>query len=407
MIETYKRSNQHVFKNKRINIRQMEDMMRLGKAIGKTIFFYGGAGLGKSQKMAQIARKMFPNSQRPLCDVRLSDKEPQDIAGIQIPIEMEDGTVRTVFAVPDFWPTDPNWEGIVFLDELPNAGPATQQSAYQVVLDHIAGSHKFPVGAVYAGAGNRDTDNGATNAILGPLVNRMIMCEVDYDLDVWIEDFAIPFRVHPIVIGFLKQFQHHFYTGDVENRSTDVFASPRQWETVSRILYERQKDLIDDYIAEISIQGSVGEGLDTEVFGYFIRADKLPSVESIMDGTTKVHHIDNADMDLIYVLSQMCLRKLEDEVVKDKEISDEKFVERAGNFLTFMNNNYGKTNRDIIVAMVTGMFRQQGDNEALVRMNPRRKSLGPLLRKSSPTMMTIVMEYMERYGDVMEVFEKG
>lgn len=405
MIQTYERTNQHIFKNKRINIRQMEDMMRLGAAIGKTVFFYGGAGLGKSQKMEQIAREMFPNTKNPLCDVRLSDKEPSDIAGIQIPIEMADGTVRTVYAVPDFWPTDPNWEGIVFLDELPNAGPSTQQSSYQVILDHVAGSHKFPKGSVFAGAGNRDTDNGATNAILGPLVNRMMMCEVDYDLDVWIEDFAVPFRVHPIVIGFLKQFRHHFYTGDVTNRSTDVFATPRQWETVSRILYERDKGTIDDYIAEVAIQGSVGEGLDTEVFGYYIRAEKLPATEDILDGTTKKHHIANEDMDLIYVLSQSALRVLEEDVMNDKEMTDAEFITRTGNFLTFMYENYGKTNRDVIMAMVTGMFRKQGNNEALVQLNPRRSRLGPMLRKSSPTMTKLIMEYMDRYSDVMEIFE--
>ncbi|QYC52613.1 ribosomal protein uS19 [Salmonella phage SSBI34] len=404
-VKTYERVSQSVFK-KRINIRQMRDMMLLGKMIGKTVFFYGGAGLGKSQKMRQIADELFPHRiGNNLVDVRLSDKEPQDIAGIQIPIELPDGTARTVYAVPDFWPTDPDWEGIIFLDELPNAGPATQQSSYQVVLDHIAGSHVFPKGAIYAGAGNRDSDNGNTHEILGPLVNRMMMCEIDYDLDIWIEDFAIPFRIHPMVIGFLKNFPHHFYTGDVENRSTIVFASPRQWETVSKILFCLDDKLISTEIAEVAICGSVGEGLDTELLAYYKRAKTLPDLEDIFSGKTTKHKIPHEDMDLVYVLSQISIRKIEDEIMNNA-MTDEEVIDRVGNFLTFMYENYGKENRDTVMAMITSLFRAPTGQTPVLQMNPRRSKMGPLLRKRTPTMMKVVMDYMTRYGSIMADFEK-
>jgi len=410
MQQTYTRTNQTMFK-KRITVRQMEKIVRLGAKIGKTTFFFGGAGLGKSQKMQQIADSMFPeNKGNNLCDVRLSDKEPQDIAGIPVPIsyfdEVQDKEVtRTVYACPSFWPTDPEWKGIVFLDELPNAMLATQHSAYQVILDHVAGDFRFPEGCVFVGAGNRDTDGAGTTEMPGPLVNRMIITEVDYNLDVWIEDYAIPAKLHPHVIGFLKQFPEHFYTGDVTNRSTAVFASPRQWKTVSDVLYEYEKDA-DDYITEIAIAGSVGEGLETAVMAYHLRASELPDIEDIFSGKVTEHELSREKNDLVYVLSQTCLRKLEEEVMDDK-ISDEKFIERAGNFLNFMYKNHYKHNKDTLIALMIGLFRAPSSGgEAVLLMNPKRQRMIPAIRKECAAVMQLVMEYQQRYGSIMSDFNK-
>lgn len=402
---TYKRTNQNMFK-KRISIRQMESIVRLGSNIGKTTFFYGGAGLGKSEKVLQIANNMFPHRiGNNLCDVRLSDKEPQDIAGIPIPIELNDGSVRTVYAVPEFWPTDPDWEGIVFLDELPNAMLGTQHSAYQVILDHMAGNFKFPKGCVFVGAGNRSTDNAGTTEMPGPLINRMILCEVEYNLDVWIEDYAAPFRLHPHILGFLKQFPEHFYTGDVTNRPENgVFASPRQWKTVSDILFELDKKSIDEFTAEIAIAGTVGEGLETQVLAYHIRAAELPPVDKIFSGEVEKHELSREKNDLVYVLSQTCMRKLEEEVM-DNSISDAKFIERASNFMTFMTNNYYQYNKDTLIALMISLFRAPAGEQSVLTKNPKREKMIPAFRKGAPAVMELVLEYQSRYGTIMTDFE--
>lgn len=406
------RKDQSIF-TKRINVRQMEDIVRLGAAIGKTVFFFGGAGLGKSQKMQQTADALYPKNSdgRNLCDVRLSDKEPQDIAGIPIPMTVIDPVtnkevVRTMYAVPEFWPTDPNWKGIIFLDELPNAGLSTQHSSYQVLLDHIAGTFAFPAGCVYVGAGNRDTDGAGTTEMPGPLVNRMIITEVEYDLDVWIEDFAVPYRLHPHVIGFLKQFPDYFYTGDVEDRKNMVFASPRQWETVSRILDQYDRKVISDYITEVAIAGAVGEGLDALVMAYHVRASKLPSLEDIFSGAILKHPrpLSPDEVDLVYVLSQTCMRKIEDEVMSSR-YSDDELIKRIGNFLTFMYDNHGRTSKDMVMALMTSLFRAPGGKDPILNANPKRGRLMPLLRKNVPTVMTIVLDYQKRYGTIMEDFQ--
>jgi len=406
----YKRTSQHVFQ-KRITIRDMDYFVALGARLNKTVFFYGGAGLGKSQKMQQIADNMFPHRKgNNLCDVRLSDKEPQDIAGIPVPvtyIDKETGkeVTRTVYACPSFWPTDPNWEGIIFLDELPNAMLGTQHSAYQVILDHVAGDHRFPKGCVFVGAGNRDTDNAGTTEMPGPLVNRMIMVEVDYDLDVWIEDYAIPFRLHPNIIGFLKQFPEHFYTGDVENRSTAVFASPRQWATVSGTLYDYDKYRPSDYLTEVAIAGTVGEGLDTEVMAYHARASELPKIEDVFSGKVTKHNLPREKNDLVYVLAQTGLAKLEDEIMDDK-LATPLVVDRACNFMNFMTDNYYQNNKDTLIALMIGLFRSHKvEEKPLMLRNPKREKVIPTVRAKCASVMQLVMEYQNRYGKELEAFQ--
>lgn len=394
---------------KAINVRQMEQAVVLGKMLKKTVFFFGGAGLGKSQKMLQIANKLFPHRVgNNLCDVRLSDKEPTDIAGIPLPIEGSDGKVRTVYAVPEFWPTDPDWEGIVFLDELPNAGLSTQHSSYQVVLDHVAGSHKFPKGCVFVAAGNRDTDNAGTTEMPGPLVNRMMVYEVDYDLDIWVEDYAVPFRVHPNIIGLLKQNPDLFYTGDVTDRQGPVFASPRQWSDVSAVLYAYEKGIIrdstgavDDYFTECSIQGLVGAGVDSMVMSYHIRAQKLPPIEDVFSGAVTVHKLERSDIDLLYVLTQTGLNKISDEIMMESKYSDEELVKRIGNFLNFVYTNHGADHKDTIMALIINLFTATSGKTAILSTNPRRDRLALKVRKEAVTVMAVINEYLNRYSDLL------
>lgn len=397
------RIDQSMFR-KRLTVRDLYEAINLGRILNKTTFFYGGAGLGKSEAVAQVADRMFPHRiGNNLCDVRLSDKEPQDIPGIPIPVEVEPGQYRTLYATPDFWPTDPNWEGIVFLDELPNAIQSTQHGAYQVVLDHIAGQFKFPKGCVFVGAGNRDTDNGATTELLGPLVNRMIVYEVDYDLDVWIEDYAVLNDIEPELIGFLKNNPDFFYTGDVVDRTTAVFASPRQWTTVSGILKQFKKKALSEYLTECSIAGSVGEGLDDLVMAYYIRASKLPQLEDIFTGATKDFKLERHEVDLLYVLTQSSMRQIKSDIMSS-QYSDDELLDRLSNFLNFMERNFTRDNSDTVMALTISLFSAPAGKEPVLQMNPKRDRLGPKLRRTAPSIMSLVMKYHEEYGQGMACF---
>src|SRR5699024_2579553 len=99
------------------------------KKANKALRMFGGAGLGKSQVMKQVANEMFGERDDNLVDFRLADKDPTDVVGVQIPVTDDNGKTRTVYALPDFWPEDPDWEGIIFLDELLHADNYLQKVA--------------------------------------------------------------------------------------------------------------------------------------------------------------------------------------------------------------------------------------------------------------------------------------
>lgn len=393
-------SSQNIF-DLRINVRQIEDIIKFGFRRKRSIFLYGGAGVGKSQKIAQIADMLFPtNTGRNLVDVRLSDKEPQDVTGIPVPVTMPDGKVVTVYATPSFWPDDPNWVGIVFLDELTNAPAACQQAAYQIILDGKIGEYTFPVGALRVGAGNREGDGGATNTLLSPLANRMCLVEVDYDLDIWIEDFAVPNDVHPSIIGFLKQSPDMFYTGDKDDLEPGTsFATPRSWVGGSDALYDYDLGLMSQFMTHVAVQGMVGNGMDSLVLDYHTRTRKLPKVEGVLDGSIQKHHLENHEVDLLYVLSQTCLSQLRKDALS--QMDDQQVLDRVHNFLTFMHDNYGKTNMDIIVAMTVNIFRGTGTTKSILTQNDKREKMIPRLLRHSNKVGEIVKNYTKQYGDLM------
>lgn len=395
--------------NHTISVRQMLDMVQMAQRLNSGVFFYGGAGVGKSQKMQQIADILFPNNiGNNLVDIRFSDKEPTDLAGVQVPVDVVingEAQVRTVYAVPDFWPTDPDWEGIIFLDELTNADEASQHVGYQAMEDRKIGSIKFPKGAIVVGAGNREGDGGAVNNLLLPLANRMIICELRYDLDVWIEDYAIPNDVNPTMIGFLKNHPDKFYTGDqIDESSGTSYCTPRSNVKGGKILTEFQTGVINEVIASIGLQGVLGNGMDSEVLAYNQRTKSLPTLSEVLDGSLKDHSIARSEVDLLYVLSQSALSQLRKEALDDVYTDDE-LVERVGNFLTFMFHNYAAEQMDIITAVTINLFKKATVYPAVLEANHKRGKLKPKLLASSDTLVDILDTYQERYGDLMSESE--
>lgn len=397
--------SQHVLKE-RINLRELRDVISFGYRHDTPIFILGGAGVGKSAIIQQIADVMFPKFKgKNVVDFRLSDKAPQDATGIAIPIERADGTVRTVFATPDWWPTDPDWEGFIFLDELTNAEPALQQIGYQIMLDRQFIGYKFPKKALPIGAGNREGDGGSTHTLLSPLVNRMILVEVDYDYTVWNEDYAEPKGLHPALLGFLKQFPQKLYTGDADGlEAGKPYASPRAYDKVSNALFDLDKKLISSRITAILIQGSVGEGLETEILNYHTRVTKLPDMEKVFKGEIARHSLQTHEVDLIYVFGVASLWQLRKDVEEDK-YSDQEIMQRTANWISFMFESFKAQNVDLVIGFVTQIIQKVGDKPAILTCNEKRNSrikMIPNTLKNSPALAALVTTYMADHMALLE-----
>src|SRR3990167_5716507 len=119
------------------------------------VMLWGPPGVGKSQMVAQVARKYSV----PVIDIRLSQMEPTDLRGIPFRV----GYV-VEWAIPAMLPDAQRHgaEGILFLDEITSAAPTVSAAAYQLILDRRLGAYTVPEGWAIFAAGNRQGDRGVT-----------------------------------------------------------------------------------------------------------------------------------------------------------------------------------------------------------------------------------------------------
>ena len=198
--------------------------------------FTGDAGLGKSaisQLFVHLMRtEGFPdmgiekNPDYGFIDLRIAYMEAPDMIGFP---EAVDG--RTVHNLPEFWPTDPNWQGLILLEE-PNRGTTgVMNCLMQVLTDRVIHKYKLPEGAILASCINPDTAEYDVNAMDAALRNRFEEYEIEYD--------PISFMDHMEKKDWNPSVQMFISSGTWIFRSTDQVAdggkyiSPRTWSKVN------------------------------------------------------------------------------------------------------------------------------------------------------------------------------
>ncbi len=262
--------------------------------------FRGGAGLGKSQGVKQCCDEDGVE----MVDIRLNLLNPVDVRGFPV-VDHKSGVVRWVPAsfFANKGPTR------FFFDELPNAPVATQQAAYQLVLDKMIGElkldltpmttktgHVRPTHTVLA-AGNRTIDQAFINAMPAPLRNRMVLIDVEPHFEDW-RNWAYDAGIDARVINFLTFTSRHkqkmgnedlgddgaahglLYWFDTKKHGDGAFPTPRSWEFVSRYIIANPKLVHDTEILAGMVSGSVA----TKFVAFTKIADKLPNAEEVLKG---------------------------------------------------------------------------------------------------------------------------
>ena len=207
-------------------------------------------------------------------------------------------------------------EAIVAFEELNSAPLATQQAAYQFILDRRVGEYEVPDGVQLIAMGNLQTDKGLTYSQPLPLANRFIHVEMKMVFGEW-QEWALESLVHPLVVGYLsnnKAALHDFKPGSASRG----FQTPRSWEFVSNILHVMDKENAPEVkptIVTANICGAIGDGEGVKFANFLKIHDKLPSIESIMIGQTKTlarEHKENVAVAFSLVTSLCYQLRLED-----------------------------------------------------------------------------------------------
>lgn len=238
---------------------ELENNVKAAYDANVPLMVWGAPGIGKSQVIRKAAEdrskeegRQFvdwnaaPEAQRReletsvsnkekfiYCDIRLSQYDPSDFA---LPWA-KDGAMVWVPSGVLLAFSRPETKGLLFLDELPQAMPAVQNAAYQIILDRGYKDVCFPDIRVVA-AGNRSMDGGSQFAFPPALANRLAHIELETpDGKAWATKWATKNGIHELVIAFIMHDPSQIYeqSGKIENRRF-AHATPRSWESASKLL---------------------------------------------------------------------------------------------------------------------------------------------------------------------------
>lgn len=277
----------------------MTTKVRLDKAVpliervlkkGLVPMIHGSPAIGKSDIVRQIAAKFGLL----VIDVRLSTYDPADMNGL--PNFTMKGTRNIAEYVPfDIFPTEgmevpEGYNGwLVFLDELPSAGPSLQAAAFKLILDRMVGQTPLHRKVAMVAAGNMEDDGAIVNPLPTPLQSRMINFAVYTDLECFMK-YALPKGLDYRIAAFLEfkpEFVHHFKP----DHDDLTFSAPRTWMFLDKLI---RGEAIDDGNDLPLVAGCVSTSVGIEFMSFCKIFNEVPKLADII-ANPKTARCPNAD----------------------------------------------------------------------------------------------------------------
>jgi MoxR-like ATPase len=214
---------------------------------------HGRPGVGKTEIVATLADRIGAR----LHDLRLTTIEPADLRGLPY---YDHEALRTRWYRPEDLPESAE-PAILFLDELTAAPPTLQPTVYGLLQERRVGRHLLPPSVMVIAAGN-DVEDGAIAYEMGTaLSDRLIHLQIVATAPDWLENFALPRRLHPAVTAFIRTRPDLLETTEASLRDgRTIAATPRSWERVSRIM----RAIPERRLRATLIAGTVGEAVAAE-----------------------------------------------------------------------------------------------------------------------------------------------
>tara|TARA_Y100001973_G_C5194304_1_gene333127 strand:- start:1102 stop:2112 length:1011 start_codon:yes stop_codon:yes gene_type:complete len=270
---------------------------------GYPAMIWGGPGIGKSEIPTQVAAELNMN----LLDFRANLFDPVDVRGIPYLVKKESGQRYTSWAVPDVFPIAERDgdRGILLIDELPTAPPATQNAFLQLLLNRRIADYQLPAGWAIVAAGNRITDGAAVYQMSTPVKNRLAHYELEPVLKDW-TDWAHKNNIDTDVIAFLNYRSNLLYNFSVDE---NAFPTPRAWSLVSKRIAKNT----DPERLFYGVASLVGDGPAGEFVAFKQIADKLPNVDELLADPSKYKRDD--DPAILYALSTAVASRAEEKLM--------------------------------------------------------------------------------------------
>lgn len=244
--------------------------------INRPAFMWGPPGIGKTETVYALGKMLNV----PVIVWIAAQTDAVDIKGIPGKIIDHNGVARTEWAAPKDLPfLDPDWEGILFFDELPNATPLVQNSIQQCIHERRVGEHRLSDKARVFAAGNRQSDRAGAGRLSTAIASRFVQLEIATDMEEW-STWAVKKGVNHLTVNFIRKVRpellHKFDGNDT------AFPCPRTWEFCAEITDKVGKGEVASEIARALYYGAVGEAAGIEYAAYIEETQHLPDLDEVM-----------------------------------------------------------------------------------------------------------------------------
>lgn len=208
-----------------------EEIIRGSIESNVPVFLHGPSSEGKSARVKQIDEDCVI--------IYLRNATPDSLNGKSVynseTNEMIDIKPTWLKKLESKCEAEPNKLHILFFDEITNALPSIQGSAFNIVLDReVNGIWKLPENVRIVAAGNEMSDSLAANKLAEPLFNRFAHVYINTTCESWLK-WASENNIHPAIYSYIAykkgEVLRSKYDGEKPN------ADPRKWEMASKMLY--------------------------------------------------------------------------------------------------------------------------------------------------------------------------
>jgi MoxR-like ATPase len=247
----------------------------LSDILGHTLrpcWIWGPPGCGKSDLGRQAAAA---------CDISYQDFRPllHDPSDLKFP--MVDIGAKTIEWVNSVFPKDPEWAGIIALEEVGLCPPLMQGALYQLALERQIGEYRLPKGARVIAISNRQEDKAGVVRQSTALLNRFVHLDLEVSNDDW-QAWAVDAGIAVEVRSFLN-FRPELLLKFDPKLNERAFPSPRSWAFVNEILPHVRERLQHQVFS-----GTVGEGAAVEFLAFLQVYRDLPDLDAVWKTPLKV-----------------------------------------------------------------------------------------------------------------------
>lgn len=255
-----------------IAIDKLAELLPLFYENKKPVMIWGMPGIGKSEIIEQFCQA----TNLELVVKMLSQTEPGDLLGLPSFVEIN-GQEFTTYKTPDWLPVDPDWKGIIFLDEIPEADDRLRAPAYQLLKDRRLGNYRLPPGGWVVGAGNTPDDGALYAEMSKALSDRFCHIYVTPSVEVTL-NYAMKSNWHPAVIAYLKYQPANLFPSTEQMKAQLIAPSPRSWEYVSDFL--KTGASVEKLLPIIC--GYLGEAVGMDFYYVMKWVEQVPPVTELM-----------------------------------------------------------------------------------------------------------------------------